>query len=168
MPRFLTQLRDSLWQLIWLQKEKLFHGEVFASDRLQTECSHYRTIAEEAYKQLTEILSRDVLSQSLNVRLSDWLELMEEVRITLLGITVDIDLGVSIQMSFSESQISLSDQESGTSHPESRRMGKWDNQQTSRATEQGNKQFLKWHKKVKKSKFRSRISTSVNKCLFYL
>ncbi len=65
-----------------------------------------------------------MLSQSLNVRLSDWLELMEEVRITLLGITVDIDLGVSIQMSFSESQISLSDQESGTSHPESRRMGK--------------------------------------------
>ncbi len=47
--------------------------------RLQTECSHYRTIAEEAYKHLTEILQRDVLSQSLNVRLTDWLELMEEV-----------------------------------------------------------------------------------------
>ena len=47
--------------------------------RLQTECSHYRTIAEEAYKHLTDILQRDVLSQSMNVRLTDWLELMEEV-----------------------------------------------------------------------------------------
>ena len=47
--------------------------------RLQTECSHYRTIAEEAYKHLTDILNKDVLSQSMNVRLTDWLELMEEV-----------------------------------------------------------------------------------------
>ena len=51
----------------------------FDNVRLQTECSHYRTIAEEAYKHLTDILQRDVLSQSMNVRLTDWLELMEEV-----------------------------------------------------------------------------------------
>lgn len=36
-------------------------------------------IAEEAYKQLMDISDRDVLSQSQNVRLRDWLELMEEV-----------------------------------------------------------------------------------------
>ncbi len=47
--------------------------------RLQTECSHYHMIAEEALKQLTEIQQRDILSQSLNVRLADWMELMEEV-----------------------------------------------------------------------------------------
>ena len=36
-------------------------------------------IAEEAYKQLIEIQGRDLLSKSLDVRLRDWLELMEEV-----------------------------------------------------------------------------------------
>ncbi|KAK7479550.1 hypothetical protein BaRGS_00029187 [Batillaria attramentaria] len=48
--------------------------------RLETECSHYRMIADEAYKQLTEIQGRDILSKSLDVRLKDWLELMEEIK----------------------------------------------------------------------------------------
>ena len=47
---------------------------------LQTECDHYRMVAEEAYRHLLDIRSRDVLSQSLNVRLRDWLELMEELK----------------------------------------------------------------------------------------
>ena len=37
-------------------------------------------IAEEAYRQLMDIRDRDILSQSLNVRLRDWLELMEEIK----------------------------------------------------------------------------------------
>ena len=48
--------------------------------RLQTECNHYRMVAEEAYRHLMDIRDRDVLSQSLNVRLRDWLELMEEIK----------------------------------------------------------------------------------------
>ena len=36
-------------------------------------------VAEEAWKQLTDIQQRDILSQSQNGKLSDWLELMEEV-----------------------------------------------------------------------------------------
>lgn len=55
-----------------------------AYPRLQTECSNYRMIAEEAYKQLMEIQSRDVLTQSMTLRLGDWLELMEEVRLILI------------------------------------------------------------------------------------
>ena len=47
--------------------------------RLETECSHYRMIADEAYKQLMEIQGRGILSRSLDVQLKDWLELMEEV-----------------------------------------------------------------------------------------
>ena len=43
------------------------------------ECSHYRMIADEAYKQLMEIQGRGILSRSLDVQLRDWLELMEEV-----------------------------------------------------------------------------------------
>ncbi|KAK7099081.1 hypothetical protein V1264_003272 [Littorina saxatilis] len=49
-------------------------------NRLETECAHYRMIADEAYKQLTEIQGRDILSKSLDVRLRDWLELMEEIK----------------------------------------------------------------------------------------
>ena len=48
--------------------------------RLQTECDHYRMVAEEAYRHLMDIQDRDILSQSLNVRLRDWLELMEEIK----------------------------------------------------------------------------------------
>ncbi|XP_048780280.1 kinesin-like protein KIF27 isoform X2 [Ostrea edulis] len=48
--------------------------------RLQTECSHYKMIAEEAYRQLTEIQHRDILSKSQDVRLKDWLDLMEEIK----------------------------------------------------------------------------------------
>ena len=47
--------------------------------RLEMECSHYRMIADEAYKQLMEIQGRGILSRSLDVQLRDWLELMEEV-----------------------------------------------------------------------------------------
>ena len=47
--------------------------------RLQTESSHYRVVAEEAYKQLMDIQTREMLSKSQNVRLRDWMELMEEV-----------------------------------------------------------------------------------------
>ncbi|KAL8561687.1 hypothetical protein ACOMHN_054984 [Nucella lapillus] len=49
-------------------------------NRLETECAHYRMIADEAFKQLVEIQGRDVLSKSLDVRLRDWLELMEEIK----------------------------------------------------------------------------------------
>ncbi|XP_052067157.1 kinesin-like protein KIF27 isoform X4 [Mytilus californianus] len=48
--------------------------------RLQTECSHYKMIAEEAYKQLIEIQNKDILSQSQDIRLKDWLDLMEEIK----------------------------------------------------------------------------------------
>ena len=37
-------------------------------------------VAEEAYRHLMDIQDRDILSQSLNVRLRDWLELMEEIK----------------------------------------------------------------------------------------
>ncbi|KAL5007225.1 hypothetical protein ScPMuIL_016031 [Solemya velum] len=47
--------------------------------KLQTECAHYKMIAEEAYKQLIQIQEKDMLSRSQNVRLKDWLDLMEEV-----------------------------------------------------------------------------------------
>ena len=47
--------------------------------RLQTECSHYRMVAEEAYKHITDIQGKDVLSRSQELRLKDWLELLEEV-----------------------------------------------------------------------------------------
>lgn len=36
-------------------------------------------IAEEAYRQLIEIQQKDILSKSQDVRLKDWLDLMEEV-----------------------------------------------------------------------------------------
>jgi len=52
---------------------------IFLHFRLQTECSHYKIIAEEAYKQLIEIQNKDILSQSQDIRLKDWLDLMEEV-----------------------------------------------------------------------------------------
>ncbi|KAK3104146.1 hypothetical protein FSP39_024813, partial [Pinctada imbricata] len=48
--------------------------------RLQTECSHYKMIAEEAYRQLVEIQNRDILSKSQDIRLKDWLDLMEEIK----------------------------------------------------------------------------------------
>lgn len=51
----------------------------FTYVRLQTECSHYKKIAEQAYNQLQAIAERDILSQSQSVKLRDWLELMEEV-----------------------------------------------------------------------------------------
>ncbi len=38
-------------------------------------------VADEAYKQLMEIKDRDVLSKSQDLRLTDWLDLMEEVRL---------------------------------------------------------------------------------------
>ena len=47
------------------------------------ECSHYRMIADEAYKQLMEIQGRGILSRSLDVQLRDWLELMEEVGLAM-------------------------------------------------------------------------------------
>ena len=63
----------------------LVHAHLFQLsvplDRLQTECSHYKMIAEEAYRQLIEIQQKDILSKSQDVRLKDWLDLMEEVRI---------------------------------------------------------------------------------------
>ncbi|GFS23803.1 kinesin-like protein KIF27, partial [Elysia marginata] len=48
--------------------------------RLQTECSHYRMVAEEAYKHITDIQGKDVLSRSQELRLKDWLELLEEIK----------------------------------------------------------------------------------------
>lgn len=48
--------------------------------RLELECSHYRMIADEAYKQLSEIKDRDMMSRSQVLRLGDWLELMEEIK----------------------------------------------------------------------------------------
>lgn len=50
--------------------------------RLQTECSHYRMVSEEAYKQLMDIKEREILSKSQDIRLKDWLDLMEEVELT--------------------------------------------------------------------------------------
>ncbi|CAH1786333.1 unnamed protein product [Owenia fusiformis] len=48
--------------------------------KLQTECSHYRMVAEEAYNQLVDIRNRDLLSKSQNIKLSDWMELIEEIQ----------------------------------------------------------------------------------------
>ncbi|XP_074659817.1 kinesin-like protein KIF27 [Tubulanus polymorphus] len=48
--------------------------------RLQTECEHYRVVAEEAYKQLTDILNRELLSKSQTGRLRDWMDLMDELK----------------------------------------------------------------------------------------
>ncbi|XP_064634767.1 kinesin-like protein KIF27 isoform X2 [Lineus longissimus] len=48
--------------------------------RLQTECSHYRMITEEAYKQITDIQQQEILSSSQNARLREWLDLMEELQ----------------------------------------------------------------------------------------
>ncbi|RUS90635.1 hypothetical protein EGW08_001632, partial [Elysia chlorotica] len=48
--------------------------------RLQTECSHYRMVAEEAYKHITDIQGKDMLSRSQELRLKDWLELLEEIK----------------------------------------------------------------------------------------
>ncbi|GFO31121.1 kinesin-like protein kif27, partial [Plakobranchus ocellatus] len=52
--------------------------------RLQTECSHYRMVAEEAYKHITDIQGKDMLSRSQDLRLKDWLELLEEIEYKLL------------------------------------------------------------------------------------
>ena len=47
--------------------------------RLQTECAHYRTVADEAYRLLTDMRDRGILSQSQTGQLCDWLELVDEV-----------------------------------------------------------------------------------------
>jgi len=47
--------------------------------RVQTECAHYRTIADEAYRLLTDLRDRNILSQSQSGQLCDWLELVDEV-----------------------------------------------------------------------------------------
>ena len=60
-------------------KHAQYQSYFLCSLRLETECSHYRMIADEAYKQLMEIQGRGILSRSLDVQLRDWLELMEEV-----------------------------------------------------------------------------------------
>jgi len=52
--------------------------------RLQTECAHFRTIADEAYRLLTDMRDRDVLSRSQAGQLCDWLELVDEVCIVCL------------------------------------------------------------------------------------
>ncbi|XP_045174185.2 kinesin-like protein KIF27 isoform X3 [Mercenaria mercenaria] len=46
--------------------------------RLQTECGNYKMIAEEAYRQFLQIQGKDILTQSQDGRLRDWLDLMEE------------------------------------------------------------------------------------------
>ncbi|XP_059168452.1 kinesin-like protein KIF27 isoform X2 [Physella acuta] len=48
--------------------------------KLQTECAHYRMIAEEAYKHILEIQEKDIVSKSQNLRLKDWMELLEEIK----------------------------------------------------------------------------------------
>ncbi|KAK2183775.1 hypothetical protein NP493_289g01021 [Ridgeia piscesae] len=48
--------------------------------RLQTECFHYKMIADEAYKQLQDIHGRHILSHSQSGRLHEWFELMEEIK----------------------------------------------------------------------------------------
>ncbi|CAL1543407.1 unnamed protein product [Lymnaea stagnalis] len=48
--------------------------------RLQTECANYRMIAEEAYKHILDIQERDIVSKSQNLRLKDWMELLEEIK----------------------------------------------------------------------------------------
>lgn len=47
--------------------------------RLQTEYAHYRTIADEAYRLLTEMRERGILSQSQAGQLCEWLDLFDEV-----------------------------------------------------------------------------------------
>jgi len=59
--------------------------------RLQTECAHYRTISDEAYRLLTDMRDRDVLSQSQAGQLCDWLELVDEVCM-LRSVAVVLDL----------------------------------------------------------------------------
>ncbi|CAG5123649.1 unnamed protein product, partial [Candidula unifasciata] len=51
--------------------------------RLQTECGHYRMVAEQAYKHIMEIQEKEILSKSQNVRLRDWMELLEELKSTM-------------------------------------------------------------------------------------
>ncbi|KAI0219309.1 hypothetical protein LSAT2_029120 [Lamellibrachia satsuma] len=48
--------------------------------RLQTECFHYKMVADEAYKQLQDIHGRHILSHSQSGRLHEWFELMEEIK----------------------------------------------------------------------------------------
>ncbi|KAH3886113.1 hypothetical protein DPMN_010114 [Dreissena polymorpha] len=48
--------------------------------RLQTECSNYKMIAEEAYRQFVQIQGGDILSKSQDGRLREWLDLMEEIK----------------------------------------------------------------------------------------
>lgn len=52
---------------------------VFCCVRLQMECDHYRTIADEAYRLLLNMRDRGLLSQSQAGQLCDWLELVDEV-----------------------------------------------------------------------------------------
>lgn len=52
---------------------------IVACCRLQTECAHYRSVSDEAYRLLTDVRGRDILSQSLASQLCDWLDLVEEV-----------------------------------------------------------------------------------------
>lgn len=56
---------------------------LFVYWRVQTECSHYSMLADEAYRLLIQMRDRDALSQSLAVQLCDWLELVDEVMVTL-------------------------------------------------------------------------------------
>ena len=58
---------------------KRFNFCFFYNCRLQTECGNYKLIAEEAYRQLILIQGKDFLSKSQDIRLKDWLDLMEEV-----------------------------------------------------------------------------------------
>lgn len=52
---------------------------MFLLSRLQVECANYRMIAEEAYKHILDIQERDIVSKSQNLRLKDWMDLLEEV-----------------------------------------------------------------------------------------
>ena len=58
---------------------RIYLHNVFIFSRLQTECSHYRMIADEAYKQLVDLQGKNILTQSQNNRLSEWMELVDEV-----------------------------------------------------------------------------------------
>ncbi|KAI8784176.1 kinesin-like protein KIF27 isoform X1 [Biomphalaria glabrata] len=48
--------------------------------KLQVECANYRMIAEEAYKHILDIQERDIVSKSQNLRLKDWMDLLEEIK----------------------------------------------------------------------------------------
>ncbi|XP_064601119.1 kinesin-like protein KIF27 [Liolophura sinensis] len=48
--------------------------------RLESEGAHYRMIAEEAYKQFIVLQEKDQLSRSQEMRVKEWLDLMEEIR----------------------------------------------------------------------------------------